>query len=141
MGALKNLLGGLEHQLYCTLDLILVGLKQSGGLQQHGGVHVVSAGVHPAVLGCKLHVRLLLDGQCVHVGPQQEDLSRLFAAHQCGHSSSAAVHGLKAHIREFLFDKWERFFQIKTGLRHLMQRPSVGQNSVLFFFRFLEQCF
>ncbi len=44
--ALKDLLCGLELQLYRALDLVLVFLEQLGCTKNHGSVHIVAAAVH-----------------------------------------------------------------------------------------------
>ena len=46
--ALKDLLCGLELQLYRALDLVLVLLEQLGCTQHHGGVHIVAGMPLPA---------------------------------------------------------------------------------------------
>ena len=46
-------------------------LEQSGGAQQHGGVHIVAAGVHGAVFRLKIQPRGLPDPESVHIRPEQ----------------------------------------------------------------------
>jgi len=54
--------------------------QQPGRAQQHGGVRIVTAQVcHARNLEANASARFLLNGQCVHVGPQQH------AAPSAGH--------------------------------------------------------
>ena len=139
--ALKNLLGGLEHQLDGTLDLVLMLFQQPGGPQQHGGVQVVTAGVHPAVRTGKIHAGLLPNGQTVHVRPQQEHLPRLFAAHQCHQTCPTALHRSESHARQFAFDEGQRLLQLESRLRVPVQLPPLLQNALTQRLRLPEQSF
>ena len=117
-GALKNLLCRLEHQLDGALDPVLVLLQQSGRAQEHGGVHIVAAGVHPAVFAGKVHVRLLTDGQAVHVRPEQKHLARLLPAGQGHKSGPAAVFRRIAHVLQLFFYIGQGFSKVKFRPGH-----------------------
>ena len=105
VGTLEDLFGRLEHQFYRSGDLGLVGLEKPGRTQQHGGVHIVTAGVHFSVLRRKIHIRLFRDRKRVHVGTQEKYLSWLFASDQRHDTGLAAVHRLETHIQKLAFYK------------------------------------
>ena len=121
--ALKDLLCGLELQLYRALDLVLVLLEQFGCAQHHGGVHIVAAAVHLAgQLRGKLLAGFLLQGQRVHIAPQQDHLAGAFAACKRHHAALAAVLRSVAHLGQRLFDQCFGLGQVKAYLRVTVQR-------------------
>ena len=77
--------------------------------------------MHSAVLGREVHIGFLTDGQGVHVRPQQKHLSRTFAAHQGDYTGAAAVHRLKAHVRQLFFDKSKSLTDVEVSPRALVQ--------------------
>ena len=58
--------------------------------QQHGGVAVVAAGVHGAVLGGVGQAGVFPDGQGVDVRPEQHGFAWL-SAHEVGHQAGVAL--------------------------------------------------
>lgn len=64
----------LEHELDSAVELCCPVPEQLGRPQQHGGVHVVAAGVGTAALRGEGEPALLTHGQSVHIGPEQEHL-------------------------------------------------------------------
>ena len=120
--ALKNLLCGLKLQLYRALDLVLVLLEQLGCTQHHGGVHIVAAAVHLAgQLRGKLLAGFLLQGQRVHVAPQQDHLTGTFAPGKRHHAALAAVLRGVAHLGQRFFDQCLGLGQVKAHLRVTVQ--------------------
>ena len=80
-----ELLRRLKHQPHPAGQGLPLLPQQGGGPQQHGGVGVVAAGVHHAGdLGGKGQAGGLLDGQGVHVRPQQHRGAGM-AAENLGH--------------------------------------------------------
>ena len=128
LGAAENLLGGLEHELDGALNLVLMGLEQPGGAQQHGGVHIVAAGVHPAVGAGKRLAGGLLNGQGVHIGAEQNGLAGVLAAQQHHKSRLAAGNGGQAHLLQFAFDNGKRIVQVKAGLGMGMKFAAHGDH-------------
>ena len=119
---LEDLLGGLELQLDGTLDLVLVLLEQLGSTQHHCRVHIVAAAVHLARhLGSVIHAGFFLNGQGIHIAPQQDGLAGLFAACQRNDTGLAAVLGLVAHLGQGLFHQCLGLGQIKAHLRVTVQ--------------------
>ena len=116
--ALKDLFCGLELQLYRALDLVLVLLEQLGRAQHHGGVHIVAAAVHLAgQLRGKLLAGFLLQGQRVHVAPQQDHLAGTLAACKRHHAALAAILRGVAHLGQRLFDQCLGLGQVEAHLR------------------------
>ena len=72
----------LKTKLDDARQLTLPLFEDPRGAQQHGRMAVVSAGMHSAgVLAPEGYVRLFLDGQRVHIRPQQ-DAPGLSASHR-----------------------------------------------------------
>ncbi len=73
------LLGGLEDEVDGALEV--AGLRQVlRGAQQHGGVAVMAAGMHLAVVGGAMGERVaLLDRQRIHVGAEADAAGRVAA--------------------------------------------------------------
>jgi hypothetical protein len=83
------LLAGLEHEPDCAPQLGLTADQQAGGADQHRGMCVMSAGVHPAgVARRKVQPGVLLQRQRIHVRSQQDRPSGQGPAqvgdHRCG---------------------------------------------------------
>ena len=120
---LKDLLCGLELQLYRALDLVLMLLEQLGCTQHHGGVHIVAAAVHFAgQLRGKLLAGFLLQGQSVHVAAQQDHLAGTLAPCKRHHAALAAILRGVAHLGQRLFDQCLGLGQVKAHLRVTVQR-------------------
>jgi hypothetical protein len=67
------LLAGLEDQLHVPGELGPLLGEETRGPRQHRDVGVVAAGMHPpGVLRGEVEARVLLEGQSVHVGAQQD---------------------------------------------------------------------
>ena len=82
-----ELLRRLKHQPDPAGQRLPLLREKGGGPQQHGGVGVVAAGVHDAGdLGGKGQAGLLLDGQGVHVRPQQHRGTGAAAANLSHHA-------------------------------------------------------
>ena len=120
--ALKDLLCGLELQLYRALDLVLVLLEQLGRAQHHGGVHIVAAAVHLAgQLRGEFLARFLLQGQRVHIAAQQDHLAGTLAACKRHHAALAAILRGVAHLGQCLFDQCLGLGQVEAHLRVTVQ--------------------
>ena len=92
---------GLEEELYIAAQFFLVGGHQLCRTQQRGGMAVVTAGVHDAVIFRSIgQAGILFDGQSVHIGTQADGLA-LFAAPKhtqhagVGDGSSFNTHGFQ----------------------------------------------
>ena len=75
--AAEPLLGGLEDEEHLPLEVAGLG-EVAGRPEEHRGVPVVPAGVHPPIVpGAVLEPRRLLDGKRVHVCPQPHRAGRV----------------------------------------------------------------
>ena len=72
-------------------------------------------------LGSVIHAGFFLNGQGIHIAPQQDGLAGLFAACQCNDTGLAAVLGLVAHLGQGLFHQCLGLGQIKAHLRVTVQ--------------------
>ena len=81
------LFGRLEDKVHGALEVALFA-QDLGGAQQHGGVAVMAAGMHPAeILRAVLEIVGFVHRQAVHVGAQSNRLQRIALAqssHQAG---------------------------------------------------------
>ena len=78
LGALAQLLGGLEDEADGAAELLGVRVEIFHRSQQHGHVVVVAAGVHDALVDAgKIQTGLLHNGQGVHIGAQQHRVAAL----------------------------------------------------------------
>ncbi len=92
-GAVEALLAGLEHEDDVARELGAVGAQEAGGADESGGVQVVAAGVHDAVVARDVvRVGFLGDGEGVHVAAQQHHRPRA-AAVQDGRDRGQALAG------------------------------------------------
>ena len=73
-------------------------------------MHVVSAGMHPAILTGKVNIGLLFNRKSIHITPNHENLSLLFASCQSNQAGFATFFWLIAHFRKFFFYKGKGFF-------------------------------
>ena len=122
--ALEDLLRGLEFQLDGAFQLVLMLLEELGRAQHHGRVHIVAAAVHLAGhLGSEVHTGLLLNGQRVHIAPQQDGLAGALAARQRDDTGLAAVLRSIPHLGQRLFHQRTGLWQVEAHLRVPVQRP------------------
>jgi hypothetical protein len=99
-GATASLLGWLKYELNGSFGDASLG-EDTGGLQEHGNMCIVTTGVHPsAIIGAPGKVVLLSDGQAVHVGSEQQGLSWLIAPEEPNHTSTGARPGLDTPLFE-----------------------------------------
>ena len=91
---------------------------------------VVTAGVHTAVGGLEVHIGLLLHGQSVHVGTDQEAFASSFAY---GGHNAAFPHalGLIAHFPELLLHIGCGLGQAQTQLGVAVEMLAVFHDFVL----------
>ena len=136
LAALENFLCGLEHELDHPVQLRLVGFQDFRRAQQHGGVHIVTAGVHPSVLAGKIHVGLLGNGQGVHIRPKQQNLPAGFADGGDKPGSSAFLNGV-SHLHKRGFYIRLCFRQVKSGFRVGVKPQTMGFDFLLKHFGFL----
>ena len=138
--ALQRFLAGLEQQLDGTLKLILMLLQQLGGAQHHGRMGIMAAGMHLAgIFRGEIHFRFLLNGQRVHISPDQKALAGLLAPGQNNQPARAAVLGLITHFLQLGFHKSLGKLHFQSQLRVLVQLPAVGLNLRLQGDGFLQQ--
>ena len=102
--ALENLFRRLEHQFHRAGDFLLVGLQQFRRAQQNGRVQIVAAGMHGTVFAGKFLAGFLGNGQCIHIRPEEEYLSRLPAAHRHHKTGLAAVGRGVTHLLQLCPD-------------------------------------
>ncbi len=94
----RKFLRRLEEQLHRTGKIVASLHEQSCRTQEHGGVRVVPAGVHDAGrLRSVVDLVLLMDGQRIHIGAQQDcwPIAALAAADETSH---AGLGDTGAHI-------------------------------------------
>ena len=95
----KDLLAGLEEQLDSAVQLLTALPQHLGGAQKHGGVTVVTAGVHHAgVLALKVHTAVFLNGEGVDVRPEHNGFAR-FAALDGGDAAGVVLKGLNGNAQ------------------------------------------
>ena len=91
-GTATAFFGGLEDEVQRAVKAAFFRQALRGG-QQHGGVAVVAAGVHHAVVAAApVGPGGFVDGQRIHVGPQPQPLARC-AAHQLADHARATQAG------------------------------------------------
>lgn len=100
LGSGEALLVRLKHQLHGALQFALVVPEQSGGAQKHGGMHIVAAGVHIAVVRLKGQVRFVTHPQGVHIGPEQDTFAGILSRDRGNDTALADFPGRIAHLRE-----------------------------------------
>lgn len=124
-------LGRLEHQLDGTRKGTFIFLQELCRSQQHGGVEIVAAGVHTAVLAGKGQIGLLRDGQSVDISPQQDGFARL--AQGDHHPGLAAALPFDAHGTKLAHDPFHSVVQIKTYAGVRVDIPAVFGDLLLEF--------
>ena len=110
-------LGRLENEIGGAVEALALG-QVLGRAQQHGGVAVVAAGVHAAVvLGLVAEAVHFVDGQGVHVGAHADGARAAAAGQFADHPrlGKAAVH-LNAPGFEFCGDDARRAQFLERGL-------------------------
>ena len=123
----KALLVRLKHQLDRAVQLILVLAQQLCRTEQHRRVHVVAAGVHAAVRGCKIQSGLLGHAQRVHVGAQEQTAAGLGAGY-LRDDAACQLARLIAHLQQAFFDAGYGVRQVGADLGCSVQRPPVADN-------------
>ena len=121
--AREAFLVGLEDELHRALELALMRLEQPCSAQQHGCVHVVSAGVHTPVCSAERQVVVFLYLKCVHIRPQKQGALPLAQRHHLAAGSD--ILGITAQLCQDLSDIVRSLGQFQTDFRNLVQRPSV----------------
>ena len=82
-----QILAGLENKLYRSGELVPHVAQRSGNAQQHGGVQVMAAGVHHALVPTgKGQTRVLIDRQGVDIGPQAHAFAGTLLAVEQAHN-------------------------------------------------------
>src|SRR6266850_4580380 len=77
LGAAEPLFRRLENEIYRSVEIARIG-EIAGGAEQHRGVAVVAAGVHPPVMTRTIVEAVgLMDRQGVHIGPQADRARRI----------------------------------------------------------------
>ena len=122
----------LEDELHRALEFALMRLEQPCSAQQHGCVHIVSAGVHAAVFRTERQVGLLLHLERVHVGAQQDTAPHVFARELRDHAA-AQLARLIAEQSQLFFDKLNRLRQVRADLRRAVDRSPVLDDLVFHF--------
>ena len=130
LGALENFLGGLEHELHGAVDFLLMGFQQRCRAQEHGGVHVVAAGMHAAVVRGEGKACLLGHGQGIHIRPEEKHLPGFLPADGDGEPRFAAVQGLQAQLLQFGADEGQGVVQTEFGFRIPVQLPAGTDNPI-----------
>ena len=123
----KAFLVRLKHQLDRAVQLTLVLAQQLCRTEQHRRVHVVAAGVHAAVRGCKIQSGLLGHAQRVHVGAQEQTAAGLGAGY-LRDNAACQLARLIAHLKQAFFDAGYGVRQVGADLGCSVQRPPVADN-------------
>ena len=127
-------LAGLKHELDLAFQQCLVVLQELCGAKEHGGVHIVSAGMHLSrTLGRKGLAGNLLQRKGVHISPQQDHLpTRL--AHKDRIPGGAHLLRLIPHFHQPVPYELLRAGGIEPQFRVPMQRfapcPHVARDGV-----------
>ena len=137
--AFKDLLRRLKHELYRAAYVLLMPLQQARRAQQHGRVHIMAAGVHGAIGRSKIHLRLFLNGQCVHICPEQKHLSRFFPSHHGHQARTAAKLRRTAHLLQLGLYIGQGIIQRKACFRMGVQILSLLNGLIFPFSCFLFQ--
>ena len=130
LAALENFLRRLEHELDRTAQFRFVGFQDFRRTQQHGGVHIVTAGVHPSVLAGEIHVGFLGNGQGVHIRPKQQNFPAGLAD-GCNKSRFSTLMDGITHLRKCRFYIRLRFRQVKSGFRVGVKPQTMGFDFLL----------
>ena len=129
VAAANGLLSGLEEQLDGAGQLFAHVLAQLGNAQQDGGVDVVAAGVHDAVvLGAIITGTILLQGQGVDVGAQAHHVAGLAAADDTHDAGVSAGLVLDAPLGQQSRDALLGLQLLGAQLGILMQFPANGNH-------------
>ena len=136
LAALENFLRRLEHELDHPVQFRFVGFQNFRRAQQHGGVHIMAAGVHPSVFAGEIHVGFLGNGQGVHIRPKQYHFSAGLAD-GCNKSRFSTLMDGITHLRKCRFYIRLRFRQIKSGFRVGVKPQTMGFDLLLKRFGFL----
>ncbi len=125
-GTAAGLLGGLEDQRNATREIAGLG-QVARGAQQHGGVPVMAAGMHPAGIARGMgQPGLLEDRQPVHVGAQPDGRPRRAAVddrHDAG-AGDALVQLVDAERAQPLGHEGGGFGTVEPQFRDLVQMPA-----------------
>ena len=121
--AATALLGRLEDQVDGAVEVAGLG-QVAGGTQQHGGVPVMAAGVHPAGPARPMRESVgLLDRQGIHIGAQA-DRGAAAPAHDHRHHAGAADAGVdlvEAEGAQLLGHERRGLALLEAELRPLVQ--------------------
>ena len=130
LAALENFLCGLEHELDRTAQFRFVGFQDFRRAQQHGGVHIMAAGMHPPVFAGEIHVGFLGNGQGVHIRPKQQNFPSGLA-NGCNKSRFSTLMDGITHLRKCRFYIRLRFRQVKSGFRVGVKPQTMGFDLLL----------
>ena len=137
-GAAAHLLGGLEAQVDGAAQLRLRLFEHGRCAQQHGGMPVMPAGVHDAlVFGLEGHLSLLRDGQRVHVRADGQPAAALLslAAYQLAHHAVVRqAHMGDAQMAQLPADHPRGALLLKGQLRVGVKIPPQGDDVLLVLF-------
>lgn len=124
-----DVLARLKDQLDGTGEALPQAAQRLGRAQQHGGMQIVAAGVHLAlVLAGEGDAALLMDRQGVDVGAERHALAgALFAVDQRHHGSGQRLLDLvHAHFLQLLTDEGGGAYLLHTRLRVGVDVPADG---------------
>ena len=113
-------LGWLEAEDYCAGNLLAVPHEHARRREQDRGVRIVPTGVHRVRgLALVLNVVLFLDGQRVHIGAQEQRLSRLATTQDALHArdGDAGMHLIYSERTQPLRDDTACTHLLKPHLR------------------------
>ena len=124
---------GLENQINRAIKIAVLG-KMFGSSQQHGGVSIMAASMHLALVFAGMREGVeLLHGQCIHVGAQTDTPSTstaITSVHDADHTCGAhtPVNG-DAPFGELLCHHIGRAHLLKTQLRVCMDVFANSRNA------------
>ena len=138
-GAGQCLLARLEHQDHKALELLFMGFQQFGCTQQHGGMGVMTAGVHfPRALGGIGQASVLGEGQSIHISPEKDAFASFFAD-ITQHAALAAGTETDAHFLQFFLDFGSGFGQLQPQFGIFMEIPAPADDLLLHGLGFLQK--
>ena len=135
LGTTLPLFCRLEYQRQCAVELPGGG-QVAGGTEQHGGMPIVAAGVHAAlVLAAVGGTGGLMNGQRVHVGTQAEAAPATATAQHAHHAglANAGVHFVAPLFQEAGDQRRGAVFfeaQFRVGVNIMADRVQVAGHLV-----------
>ena len=138
-GAAVGFLGRLEEQLHLAVEPVLHAIEHPGRAQQDGGMRVMPAGMHHALmLGAEGTAIRLLKGQRVHIGAKADGIAGQRALNQP--DDPRALGGIgNTDLIQRIHDGLLCLKFSKAPLGNPVELPAHGNDPVLFLFNQRQQ--